>query len=135
MRLVKRWVGVLRKLHWTRGLRAGVAVAAAMMMGLPVLPPGAQGEDPGLVAVLDMGSSYDRDLEDLRDEFRPKLGERFEGWCKTANETKGSSALLTDAHMKAVKSMPFLKASDVVHEMLSRYVFGFVKGRDVDHAE
>ncbi|HWW23515.1 MAG TPA: FUSC family protein [Edaphobacter sp.] len=27
-----RWVGVLRKLHWTRGLRAGVAVAAAMIV-------------------------------------------------------------------------------------------------------
>ncbi len=32
MRLVTRWVGVLRKLHWTRGLRAGVAVAAAMIV-------------------------------------------------------------------------------------------------------
>ena len=32
MGLVTRWVGVLRKLHWTRGLRAGVAVAAAMIV-------------------------------------------------------------------------------------------------------
>jgi uncharacterized membrane protein YccC len=30
--LLTRWVGVLRKLHWTRGLRAGVAVAAAMVV-------------------------------------------------------------------------------------------------------
>ncbi len=32
MRLLTRWVGVLRRLHWTRGLRAGVAVAAAMVV-------------------------------------------------------------------------------------------------------
>ena len=97
-----------------------MAVAAAMMMGLPVPPSGAHGEDPELVAALDMSSPYDRDLEDLRDEFRPKLADRFDGWCKVANNTKGGSTLLTDAHMKAIKSMPFLKASDVFHEMLSR---------------
>ena len=32
MRLLTRWIGVLQKLHWTRGLRAGVAVAAAMIV-------------------------------------------------------------------------------------------------------
>jgi uncharacterized membrane protein YccC len=30
--VLTRWVGVLRRLHWTRGLRAGVAVAAAMVV-------------------------------------------------------------------------------------------------------
>ena len=94
--------------------------------GTPMPTPGSPGEDPELAAVLDMGLSYDRDLEDLRDEFRPRLGERFEGWCKVANNMKGSSALLTDAHMKAVKAMPFLKASDVVHELLSRCVPHFL---------
>ena len=32
MRLVTSWIRGLRKLHWTRGLRAGVAVAAAMVV-------------------------------------------------------------------------------------------------------
>jgi hypothetical protein len=96
-----------------------MAVAAVMMMGLP-MPP--QGDDPEVAAALDMSSSYDRDLEDLRDEFRPMLSERFLGWCKVANNTKGGTTLLTDAHTKAVKLMPFLRASDVVHEMLSGYV-------------
>ncbi|HEY6412668.1 MAG TPA: FUSC family protein [Edaphobacter sp.] len=32
MHLLARWSAVLRKLHWTRGLRAGVAVAAAMVV-------------------------------------------------------------------------------------------------------
>jgi uncharacterized membrane protein YccC len=32
MQLLTKWGGVLRKLHWTRGLRAGVAVAAAMVV-------------------------------------------------------------------------------------------------------
>jgi uncharacterized membrane protein YccC len=40
MHLLAKWVGVLRKLHWTRGLRAGVAVAAAMgvcyLLGRPM---------------------------------------------------------------------------------------------------
>ncbi|HMH12321.1 MAG TPA: FUSC family protein [Edaphobacter sp.] len=30
--MLTRWAGGLRKLHWTRGLRAGVAVAAAMVV-------------------------------------------------------------------------------------------------------
>jgi hypothetical protein len=99
-----------------------MAVAAAMMMGFPVPPPGAQADDPELAAALDLSSSYDRDLEDLREEFRPRLSERFDGWCKVANNTKGGSALLADAHVRAVKLMPFLRASDLVHEMLSGYV-------------
>jgi hypothetical protein len=98
-----------------------MAVAAAMMMGLPVPPPGPQGDDLELVAALDMSSSYDRDLEDLRDEFRPKLSERFQGWCKVANNMKGGSGLLADAHARTLKLMPFLRASDIVHEMLTRY--------------
>src|ERR1700722_8280775 len=32
MRLLTRWGGGLRRLHWTRGLRAGVAVAAAVVV-------------------------------------------------------------------------------------------------------
>jgi hypothetical protein len=50
-----------------------VADAAAMTMGLPVPTPGSPGEDPELAAVLDVGSSYNRDLEDLRGEFRPRV--------------------------------------------------------------
>lgn len=96
-----------------------MAVAAAMIMGLPMPPPGALGDDPELIASLDLGSSYDRDLEDLRDEFRPRLSERFDGWCKVAHNTKGGSALLADAHARVVKLMPFLRAPDVVHEMMA----------------
>jgi hypothetical protein len=59
-----------------------MAVAAMMMMGLS-MPP--QGDDPEVAAALDMTSSYDQDLEDLRDELRPTLSERFFGWCKVAN--------------------------------------------------
>jgi hypothetical protein len=98
-----------------------MAVAAAMMMGLPVPPPGPQGEDPELIAALDMSESHDRDLEDLRDEFRPKLSERFDGWCKVANNMKGGSGLLADAHARTLKLMPFMRASDIVHEMLTGY--------------
>src|SRR5260370_37708719 len=32
MRVLTRWGKVVRSLHWTRGLRAGLAVAAAMVM-------------------------------------------------------------------------------------------------------
>ena len=96
-----------------------MAVAAAMMMGLPVPSPGAQGEEAELIAALDLSPGYDRDLDDLREELRPRLSERFSGWCTVAGGTKCGSALLTDVYLKAVKLMPFLRASDVVHEMMT----------------
>jgi len=103
-----------------------MALAAAMMMGLPIPPLGAQGEDPDVVAMLDLSPAHDRDLEDLREEFRPRLGERFDGWRKVANDTKGGSKLLADAHARAVKLMPFLRATDAVRALLTEYVLQFV---------
>jgi hypothetical protein len=90
---------------------------AAMAVGLPV-SSGISGEDPELAAALDM-DQFDPDLEDLREEFRPRLKARFDGWCKVAARIEGGSAIMIKAYAKVVELMPFLRASDVVEEMLT----------------
>ncbi|KAA1478449.1 hypothetical protein DENSPDRAFT_809716 [Dentipellis sp. KUC8613] len=92
---------------------------AALMMGLPL--PGsedASGEaDP--LGLLDLDDS-DPELEDLRDEFRPKMQERFRGWLHAASSIPGGAAIQLQVFQKAVGAMPFLVGPDIVEEMLNR---------------
>lgn len=97
---------------------------AAMMMGFPI-GHGADGDDADPAGYLDMDG--DPDLEDLREEFRPKLKERFEGWTPTTSTMKGGSNILNRVYYKVVELMPFFKAPDFVEEMLSRYVQLFLR--------
>ncbi|KAJ6615540.1 hypothetical protein B0H10DRAFT_2040928 [Mycena sp. CBHHK59/15] len=92
---------------------------AAMMMGFPLAPGMDDGEDMDLMGYLDL-DQRDPDLEDLREEFRPKLRERFEGWVDTAKDMKGGHALLTKLYVKIFDEMLYLKTSDVTDEMLNR---------------
>lgn len=94
---------------------------AAMMMGFPT-PGIEEGDDAEVFAFLDMHQA-DPDLEDLREEFRPKLKARFDGWIETAGSLKGGGAVLIKVYVKMVEVMPFLRAIDIVEEMLNRYVF------------
>ncbi|GAW05470.1 ABC protein [Lentinula edodes] len=74
-----------------------VAFAAAMVMGFP---PGLEdGDDNDVMSYLDLDPD-DPDLEDLREEFRPQLRDRFDGWM--------------------AEEMPFLSTADVTQEMLNR---------------
>ncbi|KAF9074674.1 hypothetical protein BDP27DRAFT_1316635 [Rhodocollybia butyracea] len=91
---------------------------AAMMMGFPT---GAldDGDDGGALGILDMDPD-DPDLEDLREEYRPRLRERFDGWVDIALTTKGGATVLSKLYVKMAEEMPFLTATDVADAMISR---------------
>lgn len=93
---------------------------AAFMMGLHIGPEEADNEDP--LGLMDLDE--DPDLEDLKEEFRPSLKPRFEGWKDLAYTIKGGNSLLLKCYKEIVEIMPFLKGNDVVDEMISRF-YGF----------
>ncbi|KAH6890077.1 hypothetical protein BKA70DRAFT_875343 [Coprinopsis sp. MPI-PUGE-AT-0042] len=96
---------------------------AAMMMGLPFMPGvPTDGEDNSdLLTLLDIEQGgNDPDLDDLRDEFRPNLTSRLEGWTSLAPLIKGGTVSLAKVYSKALELMPFLKANDIVAEMVTR---------------
>lgn len=114
---VERWVkGVLTPQVNT----AHPMALAALMIGIP-LPPGADGTDEGdMLGYVDLDGD-DPDQEDLREEFRPNIKARFQGWVDTAVAVRGGSAMLMKMYTNLVGDMPFLKGKDVVEEMLARY--------------
>ncbi|KAM5540733.1 hypothetical protein V8D89_005764 [Ganoderma adspersum] len=75
---VERWVDAIA----TPGTGNPNPMAlAAMVMGLPlpIVPAMDGGDDTDPLGYLDLDPS-DPDTEDLREEFRPRLKQRFEGW-------------------------------------------------------
>ncbi|KAI9059066.1 hypothetical protein FKP32DRAFT_1596723 [Trametes sanguinea] len=112
---VERWVDAIS----TPGMNAPNPMAlAAMVMGLPIMPA-MEGPDEMELSYLEMDPS-DPDLDDLREEFRPRLKQRFEGWTDTAITVKGGSVVLQKVYRDIVNMMPFLRANDVVEDMLGR---------------
>ncbi|KAJ3909676.1 hypothetical protein F5879DRAFT_11427 [Lentinula edodes] len=94
-----------------------VAFAAAMVMGFP---PGLEdGDDNDVMSYLDLDPD-DPDLEDLREEFRPQLRDRFDGWVSIALGFTGGQTLLSKLYIKMAEEMPFLSTADVSQEMLNR---------------
>ena len=95
-----------------------------------MLPPDGPDAQAGLEAevgaFLDMYGG-DPDLDELREEFRPRLKERFDGWVKvaTAMTKSGTVGVAAGVYERAVERMPFLKGADVVEVMLSRLVLLF----------
>ncbi|KAK0455720.1 uncharacterized protein EV420DRAFT_1552862 [Desarmillaria tabescens] len=77
---------------------------AAMIVGIPA-PGIEEGEDPDFLGHLDLDPS-DPDLEDLRQELRPPLGERSPGAIKGGASRRNSC--------------PFLRAHDVAEAMQAR---------------
>lgn len=104
------------------GVPHAMAFAAAIM-GVPVPPmPGAPGAGPDADdAFLDLDPS-DPDLEDLREEYRPRLRERWEGWADVGVDVVGASWVLAKVYREVVEMMPFLRGSDMVDEMIARCV-------------
>lgn len=98
-----------------------MASFAAMMMGLPMAPGMEEGGLDAELAFLDLDGS-DSDLEDIREEFRPRLKDRFVGWCELAASFKriGSAAVLSRVYTNAVTMMPFIQAHDAVQQMLDK---------------
>ncbi|KAG2014225.1 hypothetical protein CC2G_011062 [Coprinopsis cinerea AmutBmut pab1-1] len=99
----------------------GSMAFAAMMIGLPVPGMGEEGEDNSdLLNLIDMENPHDPDYDDIREEFRPNLKQRFEGWANLGSITKGGPTALAKLYAKAIELMPFLKAADVTQEMAAR---------------
>ena len=94
------------------------------------MPPDGTDAHAGLEAevgaFLDMYGG-DPDLDELREEFRPRLKERFDGWVRVSTGiAKGGAMGVTGrVYQKAVERMPFLKGADVVEAMLSKSDFFF----------
>ncbi|OBZ65496.1 hypothetical protein A0H81_14617 [Grifola frondosa] len=113
---VERWVDAIS----TPGTNApNPMVFAAMMMGLPLVPGMDAAEDADPLGYLDLDPD-DPDLEDLREEFRPRMKQRFEGWADTAITTKGGVGILLKVYKEVIEMMPFLKANDIVEELVGR---------------
>lgn len=113
---IERWVDSVI----TPGSNAPHPMAfAAMMFGLPIAPVLSDADDADPMGYLD---EADPDLDDLREEFRPKMRERFDGWAEVASVMKGGSPVLLKVYSQIVSMMPFFRVSDAVEEMIARYV-------------
>jgi hypothetical protein len=95
---------------------------AAMMMGLPV--PVAGGELGGVdeFNMLDLEKDRDPDLDDLREEFRPQFKERFQGWLGATFAIRKTDQVFRAVLQELLIMMPFLRDTEIVDEMLNRYV-------------
>ncbi|KAH0839331.1 hypothetical protein J3R83DRAFT_13 [Lanmaoa asiatica] len=113
---VERWVkGVLTPQADTTHPMA----LAALMIGIP-LPPGVEGTDEGDMLGYFEVDGDDPEVEDLREEFRPNIKARLQGWVDTAIAIKGGPVLLMKVYGKVINDMPFLNGNDVVEEMSAR---------------
>ncbi|KAF9236903.1 hypothetical protein BU15DRAFT_63625 [Melanogaster broomeanus] len=113
---VERWVTNIRTPQVDT---AHPMALAALMMGMP-LPPGMEGADEGDVLGYFEIESDDQEMEEFREEFRPNLKGRLQGWVETVTPIKGGSAMLLKVYSKVIEDMPFLNASDIVEEMSAR---------------
>jgi hypothetical protein len=97
---------------------------AAMMMGLPVPVPVAGGELGGVdeFNMLDLEKDMDPDLDGLREEFRPQFKERIQGWLGATLAIGKQDKVFRDVFDELLTMMPFLRDSDIVEEMINRYV-------------
>ncbi|KAJ6473211.1 hypothetical protein C8R45DRAFT_874442 [Mycena sanguinolenta] len=104
----------------TRGSAASHPMAfAAMIMGFPLAGGMEDSDDMDMLGFID-SDPRDPDFEDLREEFRPKLRDRFEGWVSTVSVMKGGNLMLGKLYCKIVEEMPYFKANDIAEEMLNR---------------
>ena len=75
--------------------------------------------------MLDLEKDTDPDLDDLREEFRPQFKSRFEGWLGLTFTVGKPAPIFRAVYNELLAMMPFLRDSEVVDEMLSRYVSFF----------
>ncbi|KAF7331050.1 hypothetical protein MVEN_02445300 [Mycena venus] len=92
---------------------------AAMILGFPFAAGIEDSDEMDMLGYID-ADPRDPDFDDLREEFRPKLRDRFDGWVSTAAAMKGGHLLLGKLYFKIVEQMPYFKVNDVAEEMLGR---------------
>ncbi|KAG1840931.1 hypothetical protein DFJ58DRAFT_732682 [Suillus subalutaceus] len=114
---IDRWVGAVVS---PTSETAHPMALAALMMGLP-LPPGMEGamDDTDPLGYIDI-DVQDPDLDDLREDFRPNLKARLEGWIEAGRTIKGGMSVLLKVYAVIIEMMPFLGAPDIVDEMTGR---------------
>lgn len=96
---------------------------AAMMMGLPVPVAGGDlGAGVDEFNMLDLEKDRDPDLDDLREEFRPQFKERFHGWLEASFAIGKPDQVFRAVFNELLTMMPFLRDTEIVDEMLNRYV-------------
>ncbi|PPQ66597.1 hypothetical protein CVT24_006908 [Panaeolus cyanescens] len=110
--------------HWvdhvvTSGNPLHPMAFAAMMMGLPMIPPGDEGDDADVFSYMDFDPN-DSDLDDLREEYRPNHRSRFDGWRRIASDMVGGQKLLLRVYSKAIEIMPWLQDGDIISEMVTK---------------
>jgi len=108
---------------------------AAMMFGIPA--PAATGlddmdEPADLLSYLDLMESEEEEgdgvvdpdpgLEELREEFRPRLRARWNGWVDVASAARGGSVVLAKLYQTAIQIMPYLRSMDACDGLISAYV-------------
>lgn len=94
------------------------AAFAAMLMGLAPPTPDVD-DDADLVSYIDM-EPHDPDYEELRREFRPQFKLYFEGWKTTADSLQGGQAILAKIYREMTELMMYMRAPDIVQEMIAR---------------
>jgi len=94
---------------------------AALMMGLPMMPGDDDGDDADFLNFVDWDQN-DPDLDDLREEYKPNLKAIFDSWVHIAQTMRGGPSVLSKMYSKAVALMPWLRGSDVVNEMVIKFV-------------
>ncbi|KAH7881845.1 hypothetical protein F5I97DRAFT_1939714 [Phlebopus sp. FC_14] len=115
---VERWV---KNVATPQTDGAHPVAMAAMMMGLP-FPVGMGmegGDDSDMLGFFDIDPD-DPDLDDLREEFKPNLKGRLQGWVDVAMSIKGGAVVLLKWYGELIEDMPYLGSSDIVGEMSSR---------------
>jgi len=113
---VERWVEAVE----TPGFNIPHPMAfAAFMMGLPIAPGLDDSDDADPLGYLDQ---VDPDLDDLREEYRPRMRERFEGWTEVASVMRGGPGMLSKVYSQIIALMPFFRVADIVQEMIARYL-------------
>lgn len=91
---------------------------AVMMMGLP-LPAVLDLDEADQLGFIDL-DLHDPDFMDLREEYRPDLKGRFDGWVETAEGITGGQAVLEKVYKQVYSMMPWILGSDIVEEMIGR---------------
>lgn len=112
---IHRWVDAIV----TSAPQPSTMALAAMMMGFPIVDEGGQ-ED--VTSFLDDVEPRDRDWDELKEEFRPPLKERFDGWYQVADNFKDTAiqTALGRLYFKTVEMMPFMRSADVSEHMTFR---------------
>lgn len=134
LEILKLKVGPQRKTRieqWSQrvcsgsGSHMGPMAFAAVMMGLPMLPGVEEGDDMDLMNYFDMDPE-DADFDNVREQYRPNIKVRFDGWVHLGQRLPGGRAVLAKTYLKAVEMMPYIQGQDIVEEMGNRSVSIFV---------